>query len=148
MSYSDEINYSLGSLIILLVLFWFVCKCISNPPYDKHATHSMKSESMDGKKYRYGGSPINIDNQSNLTYMRRTDGVIQVPNSMTSVRHLSNESHDYASVENISENDNEPSTMHMKKKNLENKCNQPKSLTAQRVHQPVDHTDRMPMPSY
>jgi hypothetical protein len=149
MPYSDEINYSLCTLIILLLLFWFVCKCISSPY--KHITQqqtSKKSEAMGDHRFRYGGTPINIDDQTNLTYMRLNDGVIQVPNSLTSVRRLSDESHNYASVNAISENDNEPSTMYMKKKHLENMCNQPKSLTAQRVHQPVDHTDRMPMPSY
>ena len=141
----NEINYSLGSLIILLLLFWFVCKCIGTP---KQPAPSRKSESMDGHRLLYGGTPINIDNKSNLTYMRRTDGVIQVPNSMTSVRRLASESHNYATMNNISENDNESSTIHMKKKQLENRCNQPKSLTSQRVHQPVDRTDRIPMPAY
>jgi hypothetical protein len=147
MPYPDEINYSLGALIVLLLLFWFVCKCIGNPPKHINPRASIRSEAMDGTRLHYGGTPINIDNKTNLS-MRLTDGVIQVPNSMTSVRRLSNESHNYASVNAISENDNEPSTMHMKKKNQESMCNQPKSLTSQRVHQPVDHTDRMPMPSY
>jgi hypothetical protein len=148
----NEINYSLGTLIVLLLLFWFVCKCISNPLHPgKHINQqqpSIKSETMDGHRLLYGGTPINLDNQTNLTYMRLTDGVIQVPNSMTSVRRLSSESHNYDIVNDISENDNEFSTMHMKKKHLESMCNQPKSLTAQRMHQPVDHTDRISMPSY
>jgi hypothetical protein len=148
MSRSDEINYSLGVLIILLLFFWFVCKCIGNPPKNINTQASKKSEAMKGQRLRYGGTPINIDNKTNLSYIRLDDGVMQVPNSMTSVRRLSSESHNYASVNAISENDNESSTMHMKKKNLESMCNQPKSLTSQRVHQPVDHTDRMPMPSY
>jgi hypothetical protein len=150
MPYSDEINYSLCTLIVLLLLFWIVCKYISPPEpcSRRYVPIPMKSESMNGHNLRYGGTPINIDNQSNLTYIRLTDGVIQVPNSMTSVRRLSSESHNYASVNDISENDNESSTMHMKKKHLESMCNQPKSLTAQRVHQPVDQTDRIPMPSY
>jgi hypothetical protein len=103
---------------------------------------------MDGHNLLYGGTPINIDDQTNLTYMRRTDGVIQVPDSMTSARSLSSESHNYVIMNTISEKDKEPSTMHMTKKHLESMCNQPKSLTAQRMYQPVDYTDRMPMPSY
>jgi hypothetical protein len=146
---TDEINYILGSLIVLLLLFWFVCKCICNQPSSyKLITVPMNSESMDGSRLSYGGTPVNLDSKTNLTYTRLTNGVIQVPNSMTSVRRLSDESHNYESVNDISENDNEPSTMHIKKKHLEGMCNQPKSLTAQRVHQPVSHTDRMPMPSY
>ena len=27
---NNELNYSLGVLIILLMVFWFVCKCIGN----------------------------------------------------------------------------------------------------------------------
>jgi hypothetical protein len=150
MSSSDEINYSLGALIVLLLLFWFVCKCIGNPDCTQKSGQSVVAnrDGMKGSRLRYGGTPIHMDNQTNLTYMRLTDGVIQVPNSMTAVRRLSSESHNYAPVNTITETDNEPSTIHMQKKHLESKCGHPRSLTAQRIHQPIDHSDRMPMPSY
>lgn len=137
----NELNYSLGILIVLLLMFWFVCKCIG-------PNGNVRHEYMKNPRLRYANAPINLDYKSNLKYIRMDqNGTIQVPNSKTSVRHLSDESHNYASIDTILSKDNEPSTMHLMKRGVEKHTNKPRGLTDQRYLSTGDGTRRI-MPSY
>jgi len=67
-----ELNYSIGVLIILLLMFWFVCKSISPTPVAK--------EPMDSN-LTYGGNNIQIANPRGLRYIHTQNKKIIVPDS-------------------------------------------------------------------
>ena len=110
-----ELNYSLGVLIILLMMFWFVCKCIGNSSSRSYYTEPMANKT-DANLY-YGNSPFAINGNNGLQYIRTTGGVINVPNSKTAMRHLYDE-HAYkcGSLERSTTADDKQVKMHLDKR--------------------------------
>ena len=79
-----EFNYSIGVLIVLLMSFWFVCKCM-RPKTDKACTRKHNHcEGMEdyaaGMEMGYDSIPVIIDDSYGLSYIRNKDGKIVVPN--------------------------------------------------------------------
>lgn len=112
----DELNYSLGILIILLMVFWFVCKCIGNN-YRPYYSEPLVEKNIG---LYYGNSPIAIGGNYRLPYIRRVNGVIEAPNSKTAMRHLYDE-HAYkcGSLERSSDIDDKQTNMHLAKQTPE-----------------------------
>jgi hypothetical protein len=80
MSFYDSINYSIGGLIIMLMFFWFVCKCIGK--------NQCKDGFVDNTRLVYGNTPM-ILSKSPIPYIRlNAENVLEVPNSKSAYRHL------------------------------------------------------------
>ena len=151
---SDEtgFNYSLGVLIVLLIVFWSMCKCIGNGnQYQQYYNKSNRCEPFDGgSRMFYGNTPVSLSDHP-IPYIRlNSDGSMAVPNSKSAYRHLS----DFDEYNNIANNnldsaiDNDPSTMVLKKKKYANQKKIPNSMTSQRKLQDSDRINRTPMSSY
>ena len=141
--HESDINYNLGILIILLLMFWFTCKCIG-----QNNDHYYNRERFtDNTKLIYGDSPIALSS-STIPYIRMNDTkVIEVPNSKSAMRHLFDE--DMVPCKLDTDVDSDGSIMHMRKKEIESfKGGRPTGLTPQRKYQNIDRSDRIPMPSY
>lgn len=140
---SGEINYSLSVLIVLMLMFWFMCKCIGrNNEYYYQSQENM----IDQNEFVYGDQKATIGNNSAYPYIRNRNNVIEVPNSKSAMRRLmSTEIYKCGLTNKI---DNEPSTMYIKKKSKEKFINTPTSRTQERRFTPVIYRDMKPMPSY
>ena len=137
----NDINYSLGTLIILLLMFWFTCKCIG-----QNNDHYYNERFTDNTKLIYGDSPITLSS-STIPYIRmNATNLIEVPNSKSAMRHLFDE--DMVPCKLDTSVDIDGSIMHMRKKEIETYKGRPRGLTDQRIHQNIDRKDRIPMPSY
>lgn len=137
----NDINYSLGTLIILLLMFWFTCKCIG-----QNNDHYYNERFTDNTKLIYGDSPITLSS-STIPYIRmNATNLIEVPNSKSAMRHLFDE--DMVPCKLDTSVDIDGSIMHMRKKEIETYKGRPLGLTDQRIHQNIDRKDRIPMPSY
>jgi hypothetical protein len=128
---SDEkLNYSLGILIILLMGFWFICKCIGNNSYKTKCKESMLGGPYKSGLY-YGNSPISIGSKYGINHIIRNNGVIEVPNSKTAMRHLYDElAYKSASLERNSDNDDKQVAMHLNKRDMKEDIKGPRSKTA------------------
>jgi hypothetical protein len=78
-----EFNYSIGVLIVLLMSFWFVCKCM-RPKTDN--TCKRKHNHYEGMEMGYDSIPVIVDDSYGLSYIRNKDGKIVVPNSKHNIR--------------------------------------------------------------
>lgn len=145
---SEEINYSLGVLIVLLLLFYFVCKCIGQNEY--HRLQERERFNGDDTTLIYGNSPM-ILSKSPIPYIRKNaTNITEVPSSKSAMRHLFDVEEYKCGQDNVFDNkkDNEMSTLYMKKKEVEKFKIRPKGLTQERRHHNIDRNDRLPMPSY
>ena len=157
---SHEVNYSLGVLIVLLMVFWFICKCVGQnnhqhsyrpmrrvqPMYMQH-TQPMKDSAPNVKSggMLYGGTKVKIGNTNGSSNIQLNKGVMEVPNSKTATRDLMS-SETYKC--NDDNKDNELSTMYMMKKNKEKFKTRPRSLTSGRHLRSESYDDMRPMSSY
>lgn len=83
MSFYDSINYSIGGLIVMLMFFWFVCKCIG-----KNQCQDSFVDSKYNTRLVYGNTPM-ILSKSPIPYIRlNAENVLEVPNSKSAYRHL------------------------------------------------------------
>jgi len=143
---NDELNYSLGVLIVLLMVFWFLCKCIGN---------SSHTERLSNTNLYYGNTPVRIGSTVGVHYIAERNGIVEVPNSKTAMRHLF-EDDVKRCTEKKTEDDEEdetdqgPSTMLLKKNSArESFVNKgPRSLTSTRGFNNVDRTDFVAMAPY
>jgi hypothetical protein len=74
-------NYSLVLLIVLLLIFWFMCKCIG-----KNTNSNYKKENMVNDEI-YGGYRIRINDDA-YPRMYVENNVVQVPNSKMALDRL------------------------------------------------------------
>jgi hypothetical protein len=126
----EKLNYSLGVLIILLMVFWFTCKCIGNSS-DKTQCRDSMSDGPRKHGLYYGNSPISIGSKYGLNHIIRNNGVIEVPNSKTALRHLYDEqSYKSGSLERNSNNDDKQVAMHLNKRDMEEDIKGPRSKTS------------------
>jgi hypothetical protein len=152
-----EVNYSVGVLIILLMMFWFTCKCIgNNKPKQKpiiiyrpipQTKEPVKQPSINIKPggLIYGGSKIRVGNDNGSSHIQLNNSVLEVPNSKTAMRDLT--SVDVTKC-NVNDKDNALSSMYLAKKRTENYASCPKSLTAERGLRLDSFEALKPMDSY
>jgi hypothetical protein len=155
---NSEVNYSLGVLIVLLLMFWFVCKCIGKndhvpyrprmymrpPPIQVVQPMKAPAPNVKAGGMLYGGTKVKIGT-SGSPHIGLHKGVVEVPNSKTASRELmSNESYKC----NDSFTDNELSSMYMKKRKTEKYKSHPRSLTNERHLRSDSFNDLKPMGSY
>ena len=82
-----KLIYSIYILIILLIMFWFVCDCINQyNDYTIHKEHMTNNNN--NNNFIYGGSKINIGSDSVYPYISYKKGVIIIPNSKSAMRRL------------------------------------------------------------
>ena len=111
---TNESNYSLGLLIIFLIGFWIICNCINSSNCQSYSTEPMTPDTNSGM--HYGNSPVVINGNDGLSYIRNTGGAINVPNSNTTMRHLYEENaYKCEPLENNSDIDDKQLTMHLDK---------------------------------
>jgi hypothetical protein len=154
---ANEVNYSLGVLIVLLMVFWFICKCVGQNNH-QHSYRPMRrvqpmymqpmKDSVPNIKpggMLYGGTKVKIGNTNGSPSIQLHNGVMEVPNSKTATRDLmSNEIYKC----NDDHKDNDLSTMYMMKKNKEKFKTPPRSLTSGRHLRSESYNDMKPMGSY
>jgi hypothetical protein len=75
-------NYSLGLLIVLLLIFWVMCKCIGNNSREPNC----KKENMVNDEI-YGGYRIRINDEA-YPRMYVDNNYVQVPNSKMALERL------------------------------------------------------------
>jgi len=154
---SDQINYSIGILIILLMFFWFVSKSIGINTYqqlhqqcDGHHTSNQLYKENFSPTLSYNGETIIDLSESPLPYIRYNNetNTIKVPNSKSAYVHLFDKEMIPCGVD--TDRDNEPSSMHLQKRKTESMCGNeiPKSLTSLRGNQNIDRNDRLSMSSF
>ena len=154
---SDQINYSIGILIILLMFFWFVSKSIGINTYQQlhqqydvcHTSNQLNKENF-SPTLSYDGATIIDLSESPLPYIRYNNetNTIKVPNSKSAYVHLFDKEMIPCGVD--TDHDNEPSSMYLQKRKTESMCGNkiPKSLTSVRSNQNIDRNDRLPMSSF
>ena len=110
----NEFNYNIGMLIILLLFFWFVCKCVGKSNYQSHYIEPMEAKN----KTIYADSPLVIG--GGLPYIHTIDDVIHVPDSNLSMHNLKDTgSYKCGSLERAEEMDKKQTEMHLAKRPLE-----------------------------
>jgi hypothetical protein len=125
---NNELNYSLGVLIILLMVFWFVCKCIGND----YKSYYVEPMAVNDVGLYYGNSPIAIGGNYGLPYIRSVNNVIEVPNSKTAMRNLYDEyAYKCGSLERGSNIDDKQVAIHLSKR-PNHSINGPRSKTESR----------------
>lgn len=147
-----EFNYSLGVLIVLLVVFWTMCKCIGNQPQPQYNwNRSYRREPFkSNSQLLYGNTPISLSGLP-IPYIRMNKSDITlVPNSKSAYRHLSDFDEYIYDVDNKLNSmiDNDPSSMYLKKKRAAYNKKIPNGMTSQRKLQDNDRSNRIPMSSY
>lgn len=160
MPHESDVNYSIGVLVILLMMFWFVCKCIGKQQnsnyrhrpiiYMRHPPIQLKQPMKDVPNIKsggmiYGGTKIKIGNSDGSSQIKLNKGTVEVPNSKTAMRDLMSND---ISLSSDSSKDTDLSTMHMQKKNKEKFKNHPHSLTNERGLRSDSFNDLKPMKSY
>jgi hypothetical protein len=150
---NNEFNYSLGVLIVLLIVFWAMCKCIGNnqDPNNHHRQRQYQREPFkSNSRFLYGNTPVALSG-SPIPYIRmnKTDTVL-VPNSKSAYRHLTDHDEYKCGSDTTLDSmiDKELSTMFLKKKRMSNNTKIPSGLTSQRNLQDTDRMNRTPMASY
>jgi hypothetical protein len=139
----NEINYSLGALIVLLMFFWFICKCIGQNQYQQPC----QDRFVDNTKLVYGNTPMGLSKSPNPYIRLNSTNLMEVPNSKSAYRHLFDKEMIPCGLDNIK--DKEMSTMHLQKKKSESYKSEPlRGLTAHRKLQDNSRINRTPMPSY
>ena len=78
----ENLNYSIGVLIILLMVFWFTCKCAGGGVTPKPCKH----ETMRDNNLYYGNTPIKLGGKWND--IRLYDGRVVIPNSKSAMGRL------------------------------------------------------------
>ena len=138
----NEFNYSICVLIVLLMFFWFVCKCIG-PHQCTHNTDPKKEffySFNDTNAVQFSDTPIpyiRYDNKTNK---------LKIPNSMTAYTNLFDKDMIKCGID--TNNDENLSLMHMQKKKNETANSRPKSITSTRNNQINDRVDRLPMANF
>jgi hypothetical protein len=150
-----DINYSLGVLIVLLMVFWFMCKCIGSSNnqsfYSLDRREKMNNMTQGGEFY-YGNSPLYLGTPTGVHYITENyKNTTEVPNSKTAMRHLFDEdAYKCQALDTYGDFDQEPAMMFLNKtsvsKQFENR--KPKSLTSTRENMCNDRSTRIPMSSY
>lgn len=119
---TPDYDYSLGVLIILIMSFWFICKCIGG-----HQHHMYKRcETMSPGLY-YGNTPFLYGSDRDLGYIRTVGKKVVVPNSKTAMRDLYSEEHTPDSNK-----ESEHSEMQTQKQSITMKNKVPAGTTATR----------------
>ena len=148
---NSEFNYSLGVLIVLLIVFWTMCKCIgNNQPLNNHPRYYSREPFKSNSQFLYGNTPVALSG-SPIPYIRMNKtNTMLVPNSKSAYRHLTDhDEYKCGSDANLdSMIDKELSTLFLKKKRMSDDTNMPRGLTSQRKLQDTDRINRMPMASY
>lgn len=80
---TPDFDYSLGVLIILLMSFWFTCKCIGGHQHHSH----QKCEGM-APGFYYGNTPFLYGSERDIGYIRTVKKKVEVPNSKTAMSDL------------------------------------------------------------
>jgi len=124
----QDFNYSIGVLIVLLLFFWFVCKCIGG-----------KRDAMNSV---YGDKKIRIVNTP-YADIRSTSGGVYVPNSQDAMNKLVDDER-YA----CAAPGKDMTSFHMAKKSVDANHHKPISLTKERFLHDDDYSDLLPMASY
>jgi hypothetical protein len=130
-SNDSELNYNIGVLIILLLMFWFVCNNIK-------PTEIKRKEPMShqvNQSLNYGGNPIKIGSSRGLKYIHSNKNGIVVPNSQTSMRELfDNSAYKCQSLDTLNDFDSRPAQMFLNKRKSEGYIGKktPRSLTSTR----------------
>ena len=108
---APNFDYSISFLIILLMLFWFTCKCIGKS----------QCENMENGEpsMLYGDIPIRVGSSYGLNYINNVNGVIEVPNSKTAMRHLFDNNEYKCIITNSHESDYDKALRHLLKNNSE-----------------------------
>jgi hypothetical protein len=148
---NNEFNYSLGVLIVLLIVFWTMCKCIgNNQPQNNQHRQYRREPFKSNSQFLYGNTPVALSG-SPIPYIRmnKTDTVL-VPNSKSAYRHLTDHDEYKCGSDSTLDSmvDKELSTMFLKKKRMSDDTKIPRGLTSQRHLQDTDRMNRMPMASY
>jgi hypothetical protein len=144
----DSINYSLGALIVLLMFFWFICKCVGQSEYNK--LYHNNERFADNTKMMYGNTPMKLS-KSPIPYIRlNPSNLMEVPNSKSAYRHLFDVAEYKNSQDSVLDNKNnsDMASLFLQKKSVEKFVRQPRGMTDQRVHNNIDRRDRVAMPSY
>lgn len=136
----EQMNYSIGVLIILLMFFWFVSKSIGINAYQQlhqqcyvnHIPNNLYRENF-SPTLSYDGNTIIEFSDSPLPYIRYNNetNTIKVPNSKSAYAHLFDKEMIPCGVNT---QNNDPSSIHLQKRKTEsiygNKI--PMSLTSLR----------------
>lgn len=82
---NNQVNYSVGLLIILLLVFWHMCKCSNQPSNNKISCQENYTSNL-----VYGGAPLTVGG-SHTRIINDGNVGLKVPNSMTAMRKLYDE---------------------------------------------------------
>jgi hypothetical protein len=150
MSQENVMNYSLGVLIVLLMVFWFMCKCIGNS--GARMSEGMQDKQEPAGGFYYGNSPLYLGTPTGTRYIKiNKKNVVEVPNSKTAMRHLfDDEAYKCQTLDTFEDFDQAPSDIFMAKNAVRDrlKDNRPTSMTATRENMCSDRHTRIPMGSY
>ena len=150
MSYENDINYSLGVLIVLLMVFWFMCKCIGKPP--GRMSEGMCDKKKSSGSFYYGNSPIYFGTPTCSRYIKiNKKNTVEVPNSNTAMRHLfDDDAYKCQTLDTAGDFDQAPADIFMAKNAVRDrlKDRRPTSMTATRENMCSDRHTRIPMGSY
>lgn len=149
---NSEINYSLGVLIILIMVFWFVCKCIGQSNYKSYYEKEKMTNMNVDHGFYYGNTPLYLGTPTGINYIRTNKrNVVEVPNSMTAMRELYDEEHNRCqTLDTLAGFDQAPAKMTLQKKIVREafKNRRPSSMTSTRENMCNDRHTRIPMSSY
>jgi hypothetical protein len=167
---ANQINYSLGVLIVLLMFFWFTCKCIGTNQYKhlhvnncksygnhnlrhdnrnlRHDNRNLQHKESFSPTFSYGNDTDIEFSNSPIPYIRYdySNNKLKIPNSMSAYSHLFDKELIKCGIDTA--NDKDSSSMHMQKKKIESIYNRPKSITSTRNKQDSDRIDRIAMASF
>jgi hypothetical protein len=144
----NQINYSLGVLIVLLMFFWFTCKCIGTNQYKHLHVNNLPHKESFSSTFSYGNNTDIEFSNSPIPYIRYdySNNKLKIPNSMSAYSHLFDKELIKCGIDTT--NDNDSSSIHMQKKKIEAMYNRPKSITSTRNKQDSDRIDRIAMSSF
>jgi hypothetical protein len=128
-----QLNFSIGVLIILLILFWSLANAIT--PSCTTRKGSAERFGVPTSNLTYGNTQMQLGNDRGVRYIYdNINNVIEVPNSQTAMRKLFDEA-DFT-CENINVDldlDQRPSQIFLSKASSRNKgASVPRSMTATR----------------
>jgi len=131
MGMSDaELNYSIGVLIILLLMFWFVCNCSNKKQEPMRSGKPIRHPSLN-----YGGNPIKIGSDRGLRYIHVNKKEVVVPNSKTAMRELFDDNaYKCQTLDTLNDFDSRPAQIFLNKRKSEGYIGKktPRSLTSTR----------------
>jgi hypothetical protein len=119
------LNYSLGVLIILLMVFWFVSKCIG-----QSGAHSyyIKPMSRNGNALHHVNTSHSLGGYHRTQYNKKSN-VVGIPESNTSMRHLNDENAYKCSGPERSNADDKQVDIHLAKQSKVKNQKGPRSKT-------------------